>query len=165
MRSNLYKLVNGRKSRNNRPITNLNVACKGDGVYKDDVVAYNAIVRYVHIRHDQTIASNNGLTKCFGSAINSYTFTYGRAIAYFNCGGLAVKFQILRDGGDDGTWEDAAIGPDSCTGHDGDIGTYPSVFTNNNILRNGREWTYFNAFGQLGVGVYGGHLMNHYFVI
>ncbi len=57
MGTDFDKLVDGRKSANDRPIPDFDMSREGHVVYQDDMISNLAIVRYVCIRHNKALTS------------------------------------------------------------------------------------------------------------
>ena len=91
MRTDFYKLVDSRQSRDNTIITDLHMTCQCNAIHKNDMVSYDAIVRDVHISHDKAVLTDHCFAIGFGSAIDGYTFAYRGTVAYLNSGVFTLK--------------------------------------------------------------------------
>jgi hypothetical protein len=101
-------------------------------------------MRQVTISLDETITSNGSFFPVLRAPVYRNKFTNGSVITNKNIGIFALKFQILRNGGDDRSREDPAIFSDTGTLHNGYIGTNPCSFTNFDILVEDGKRIYFN---------------------
>src|SRR5438270_5172404 len=77
MLTNPCKLLHATQSANDSIVTYLHMTRQLNSIGKDHMIAYNAIVRYVRISHQQTIAANNRFPFIFCTTIYGYTFPYG----------------------------------------------------------------------------------------
>src|SRR3954469_20375465 len=77
-------------------------------ICQDHVIAQNAIVCNMCIRHNKTVVANSGFPLVPGAAVYGYTFADGSVVANFNGGFFAYKFQVLRHGANNGTGKNAA---------------------------------------------------------
>jgi hypothetical protein len=141
---NLYKLVHGTHTTQDSPIAQFYVTGNLGIIAHDTVTANQAIVCQVTVSHDQAIVAHFGLATVFGTTVNSHKFADGGIVTYFDKRFFSFKLKILRDGGDNGTGENAAVFANSCTFHDGYIATDPGTLTNFYILMNNSEWVNLN---------------------
>ena len=71
----------------------------------------NAVVRDVHIGHDEGVASYLGhtLAACLCTAVDGCTFADGHIVTDFDICNLAVELEVLRDGADYRSRENRAV--------------------------------------------------------
>ena len=94
---NATKLMNSRVGTNICAIFNRYVASEGGGVGHDHTIAYDAVVRNMGLRHDQTVIADLGkhaTPEC--ASMNRDELANMVAAANASLGWLTLVFQILR---------------------------------------------------------------------
>ena len=92
MLSDIHKLVYCTHPTHNGPVANGNVTGYLHTVTQNAVIANDAVVGNMTIRHYQTIISYHGFAPVGGTAVDGYKFTDGSVIAYFSGGFFAIIF-------------------------------------------------------------------------
>src|SRR5690606_25026730 len=144
MSAHLYKLVNSTHTSKNSIITNSYMTCNLCVITQNAMVANNTIMRKVAISHYQAIVANNGLLPVHCATIDSNKLADCCVITYNHTAVFTLKFQILRNGGNNCTGKNSAIFSNAGSFHNGYIRTDPGTLTNLNILVNSRKRIYFD---------------------
>ena len=80
---------------------------QGHAVRNDAVISNQTIVGHMDVGHDKTVLTNSGLHAIRRSAIDGHIFPQCRVITHMGQGIFTVVFEILRNGRNDDSWEDA----------------------------------------------------------
>ena len=115
------------------------MACDLHGIGQNAVVADDAIVRNVHVGHEQAVATDAGFATVHGAAVHGHALPNHGVVADYGNGLLTGELQVLGHGPDHGTRKYLAILPDAGTVHDGHVRPNPSAFPDFDICGNGRK--------------------------
>lgn len=115
----------------------------------------------MRIRHDQAVLADHRFFPVGRASVHRYKFPDGGIIANDNGGIFPMKFQILWNGSNDCTREDAAIFANSGAFHNGYVGADPGAITYFDILVNNGKWINFYIGCQPGIRMYVCMRMNH----
>src|SRR6266496_2528272 len=134
MLTNIYKLMYGTHAAKNCPITNRYMPRYLCVVTHDAIITNNTVVSQMAISHEKTIFTNNRFFFYSGATIHCYKFSDSSIVTYNYYGIFTLVFQILWNGGNNGTGKYPAVPSYSCTLHYCYIGTYPGTISYLHIL-------------------------------
>ncbi len=100
MYADFGELVNGRCSAQNGPVADFHVSAQNNGVDNHAVIADMAVVRNVHIRHQEAIGADLRLAGSNRPLVDRDTFPDSRVIADHRESLFSVEFQVLGNSGD-----------------------------------------------------------------
>jgi hypothetical protein len=165
MLTDVYKLVNGAHTCQDREITKGNMPGHLCIVAHDAVVADHTIVGNMTVSHDEAIVANLGGPFIFAATVDRHKLTYSGIVADLNGGVFAFIFQVLGNTSNYSSRENAAVIADAGALHDGYIAADPGAFSNFYILMDHAEWVNFYIGGQFGVWVDVCVRMNHLLIL
>jgi hypothetical protein len=142
--------VNGGQTADDYPISNFHVSAQGNAVCHDHVVADNAVMRYVRVSHEKTIAPNGCLAALDCSAIERYELANHGPLANLQNGWLAFILQVLRRASDGCSLVDLAITTKARAIVDSGVGPDPRSVPNHYIILNNGVRAYVNIFSKVG---------------
>jgi len=125
------------------------------------IIANQAIMGNMTIRHYETIFTNYGLHAVWCTLVDCGTFPNRCIVTNDNRCFLSVIFKILWRCRDNGTGENIAILPYPSAFHDSNIWTYPGAISNYDIIMYSSEWFYNHIFSNFCTRVYVGKRLIH----
>ncbi len=139
VRTDADELLHGHVAFQNSPVADGDVPSKVHAVGDHHVVAHQAIVRQMHVGHQQAVLPYGGALPVGGAAVDGDALAHGGAIPDFGGGFFAGEFEVLRNGGDHRAGKNAAVGTDARAVHDGGVGADPRAVADGDIRRDGGE--------------------------
>src|SRR5690606_14642344 len=109
VRADLGELLNSARTPKDCVIVNEHVAGKLYDVSENAIIAHQAIMADVNVRHKQTVGTNDSFELVNGAPVDCHTFADGCIITNFGCSFFTAEFQILRNTGYDGAGKNLAI--------------------------------------------------------
>ena len=111
MRADVRELVHGGVASDDGPVVDVSLAGYSHVAYEYAVVAHAAVMRHMHVGHDERVVAYSGhsLAAGLGAAVDGGALPYGHVVAYLHIGLLAVELQVLGDSAHDGSGEDLAV--------------------------------------------------------
>ncbi len=89
-------------------------------VADDAAVAHENVVSDVATLHEEVVAAHDSTALGGGAAVDGHVLTDGVVVAHLSGGLFAAELEILGNGADDGTGEDAVTVADAAAGENGD---------------------------------------------
>jgi hypothetical protein len=93
--ANFYKLVYCCQSADDSTVLNDNVSCQSCHIGHDDIIADDAVVRYMCISHHQYVITQTSFISFTCRTVDSCTFTDSYAVANNSISFFAFEFQVL----------------------------------------------------------------------
>ena len=75
----------------------------------NDVIAQHTIVRYVTVRHNEVVVTDDGFAPGGRSSVNGYELAEHAVVTDDGPCLLALEFQVLWNRSDDGGWKDMTV--------------------------------------------------------
>src|SRR5690606_18808521 len=127
-----------------------------NGVNQNAIVADDAIMCYMNIRHQQAILSDNGFEFIVCTTADCYAFADYGVITNEGFGFFPRKLKVLWDGRNGSTRINLYIFPNTGAIKDYCVWTNPTAIINNHIGRYGGKWFNGNILANFGIRMYVG---------
>ena len=153
----------------NGPVVHVGLAGNPYETHEDAVVPHPAVVRNMHIGHNQHVVSDlrHALSAGLRPAVDGGAFADGHPVSDFHPGHFPFELEVLGNGADHGTGEHGAVGSDFYIRIDRRVIEDPGSGTDFHIVVNEGIRSYFNVFCKFGSRMNGCQGMNlsHYLKI
>jgi hypothetical protein len=165
MLTNVYKLVNGAHTCQDREIAEGNMPGHLGIVAHDAVVADNAIMGNMTVSHDEAVVANLSGPFILAATVDGYKLTDGGIVADLYGSIFSFVFQVLGNSGNHSSRENAAVVSYTGTFHDGYIAADPGAFADFYVLMDHAERVNLYIGGQFSVWVDVCVRMNHLLIL
>ena len=132
----MYELMHGRHSTDNSEIIHYDLTGQLTSIRDNAIIPDLAVMRNMHVGHDQTIAPDFSYPLSGSTSIYSRTLPDGRVITNLDDCLPSLEFKILRNGRNNSPRKNLTIFPDMRSLQDSDIRTNSCSLLNDNILIN-----------------------------
>lgn len=149
-----YELVDGRHSTQYGVIVNFYVSGNVDAVGEYALVAYDAVVRYVHVCHQQTIRADLCLARSRSTSVDGTVFAYDGVVTNDKLGLFALELQVLWNIANDGAVENLAVFAQASAFHDVRVRANPATIANDYVLIHRCERANHYPLANIGIGVH-----------
>src|SRR5690606_11925623 len=140
MGADMAKLMHCHHTGKYNIVAHSDVTRQRTAVGKDAIVPHYTVVGDMAICLNKTVFADDGFPTVLCAAVYGDAFADGGIVADFSGGVFSVKFQVLRNSGNNRARKYTTVLADTCPIHNGNVCTDPGTFFNDDNFMDGNNW-------------------------